>query len=325
MPESIGPSSGNPIEQVRASTALGSAGRRRARQRRRRQRSYHRFGPRARGAVASACRTAPTSTRPRRDAAAGASTTASTASDPQRIADRLLQLEQDLERRAVTRAARRKSLSISSASWRRRHGCSRSSSACCTQETEVLSGDDTAAIQGIGGARHRCVDALTRLDAERADACRMLSFGNGAARSTSCSPGPTRARRCERQWLRNLELATPLQGHQRSQRRDRQRQARTRAPAAGQAARRTAPAVYGRRGTRYGSLATARSRARLIGAAFLFERQLPRPIKGTSRPTPARSAAASAPAPAYPPPGHARARAHRSPTCAPDDQQRDVP
>jgi flagellar biosynthesis/type III secretory pathway chaperone len=49
------------------------------------------------------------------------------------------------------------------------------------RETEVLQGEDIAAIQSIGTARHRCVERLTRLDGERADLCRMLSFGKGLA------------------------------------------------------------------------------------------------------------------------------------------------
>ena len=47
------------------------------------------------------------------------------------------------------------------------------------QETEILRGEDSNAIANIGANRHRCVDRLTRLDAERADSCRMLSFGSG--------------------------------------------------------------------------------------------------------------------------------------------------
>ncbi|MDE2220562.1 MAG: flagellar export chaperone FlgN, partial [Gammaproteobacteria bacterium] len=47
------------------------------------------------------------------------------------------------------------------------------------RESAVVCGDDPVAIEGIGGARHRCVEQLTRLDAERTSACRMLSFGAG--------------------------------------------------------------------------------------------------------------------------------------------------
>jgi flagellar biosynthesis/type III secretory pathway chaperone len=48
-------------------------------------------------------------------------------------------------------------------------------------ETDILAGDDPAAIQRIGGERHRCVDRLTQLDRERADLARMLSFGSGGS------------------------------------------------------------------------------------------------------------------------------------------------
>jgi flagellar biosynthesis/type III secretory pathway chaperone len=49
------------------------------------------------------------------------------------------------------------------------------------QETEILCGEDSDAIANIGANRHACVDRLTRLDVERADSCRMLSFGSGPA------------------------------------------------------------------------------------------------------------------------------------------------
>lgn len=47
------------------------------------------------------------------------------------------------------------------------------------RESAVVCGDDPGAIESIGGARHRCIDQLTRLDQERTAACRMLSFGSG--------------------------------------------------------------------------------------------------------------------------------------------------
>ncbi len=49
------------------------------------------------------------------------------------------------------------------------------------RETHILQGEDIAAIQSIGTERHRSVERLTRLDAERGDLCRMLSFGSGLA------------------------------------------------------------------------------------------------------------------------------------------------
>jgi len=60
-------------------------------------------------------------------------------------------------------------------------------------ETAILRGDDVEAIANIGSSRQRCVDALTRLDGERADSCRMLSFGQEPARLPSYMPGAIRA------------------------------------------------------------------------------------------------------------------------------------
>lgn len=47
------------------------------------------------------------------------------------------------------------------------------------QEALILRGDDVEAIERIGSSRQQCTSALTRLEAERADSCRMLSFGTG--------------------------------------------------------------------------------------------------------------------------------------------------
>jgi len=46
-------------------------------------------------------------------------------------------------------------------------------------EAEILRSDDVEAIEHIGSARHQCVDALTGLEAERAEACRLLACGSG--------------------------------------------------------------------------------------------------------------------------------------------------
>ena len=74
-------------------------------------------------------------------------------------------------------------------------------------EAEVVRGDDVEAIGRIGAARHQCIEALTRLDAERSDACRMLGFGNGRGAFDRllqwCDPaGALRAR-----WRANLDGA----------------------------------------------------------------------------------------------------------------------
>jgi flagellar biosynthesis/type III secretory pathway chaperone len=47
------------------------------------------------------------------------------------------------------------------------------------QETLILRGDDTAAIERIGATRHACMAELTRLSGERDNSCQMLSFGTG--------------------------------------------------------------------------------------------------------------------------------------------------
>jgi flagellar biosynthesis/type III secretory pathway chaperone len=75
------------------------------------------------------------------------------------------------------------------------------------QETEVLHGEDAEAIQRIGANRQRYVDALTRLDAERTDSCRMFSFGagRGALERLFDWADPSAALRLK--WSSNLELA----------------------------------------------------------------------------------------------------------------------
>jgi flagellar biosynthesis/type III secretory pathway chaperone len=74
-------------------------------------------------------------------------------------------------------------------------------------EAEILRGDDVEAIERIGSARHQCVDALTGLEAERAEACRLLACGSGREGFEKlldgCDPGGTlRAR-----WHANLAAA----------------------------------------------------------------------------------------------------------------------
>jgi len=78
-------------------------------------------------------------------------------------------------------------------------------------ESRIVSGDDIEAIAAIGSTRQRCIAALTRLDAERNDACRMLSFGSGPAAIARiyqwCDVGGALNAR----WLANLELARRCQ------------------------------------------------------------------------------------------------------------------
>jgi flagellar biosynthesis/type III secretory pathway chaperone len=75
------------------------------------------------------------------------------------------------------------------------------------QETQVLNGDDTEAIQRIGDSRQRYVDALTRLDAERTDSCRMFSFGTGRGALDRLFEWADHSGALRQQWSANLELA----------------------------------------------------------------------------------------------------------------------
>jgi flagellar biosynthesis/type III secretory pathway chaperone len=80
------------------------------------------------------------------------------------------------------------------------------------QETEVVRGDDIQAIQRIGGDRQRCVDALTRLEAERADACHMFSFGSGRGALERLFQWADASGALHGQWASNLELARRCKG-----------------------------------------------------------------------------------------------------------------
>jgi flagellar biosynthesis protein FlgN len=74
------------------------------------------------------------------------------------------------------------------------------------QETEILRGEDHNAIQNIGANRQRCVGQLTRLDAERADNCRMLSFGSGPGALDKLFAWADLSGALRAQWNSNLEL-----------------------------------------------------------------------------------------------------------------------
>jgi flagellar biosynthesis/type III secretory pathway chaperone len=75
------------------------------------------------------------------------------------------------------------------------------------QETEVLRGEDAQAIERIGDNRHRYIDSLSRLDAERADTCRMLSFGNGGVALDRLYDWADPSAQLRRRWSSNLEAA----------------------------------------------------------------------------------------------------------------------
>jgi len=75
------------------------------------------------------------------------------------------------------------------------------------QETHILRGDDPDAIGRIGGSRHRYIEALGKLEAERSDACRMLSFGSGRGALDRLFQWADPSGTLHRQWDANLELA----------------------------------------------------------------------------------------------------------------------
>ena len=78
-------------------------------------------------------------------------------------------------------------------------------------EAAIVSGDDLDAITAIGSMRQRCIDALTRLDAERADVGRLLSFGHGRAALARLYQWCDSDGSLNQQWQANLELARRCQ------------------------------------------------------------------------------------------------------------------
>lgn len=122
------------------------------------------------------------------------------------------------------------------------------------QETDIVRGDDTDAIQRIGSNRHRCVDRLSRIGVERTDTGRMLSFGSDRAGMEKLLDwvDPTAALRSR--WLANLELARRCKalndrnGAIVAAKLDRVQQLLGKLRGA------TAPSVYGPKGSRYGGL-----------------------------------------------------------------------
>lgn len=75
------------------------------------------------------------------------------------------------------------------------------------RETEVLRGDDARAIERIGDSRHGYIDTLSKLDLERADTCRMLSFGSGPAGLAQLFDWADPSEGLRGAWSSNLELA----------------------------------------------------------------------------------------------------------------------
>jgi flagellar biosynthesis/type III secretory pathway chaperone len=75
------------------------------------------------------------------------------------------------------------------------------------RETEALRNDDLAGIERVGHERHRCIEALMRIDSERRVACRMLGLTDGRTQFEQlldrCDPGGSLKSR----WLAGLEIA----------------------------------------------------------------------------------------------------------------------
>jgi flagellar biosynthesis/type III secretory pathway chaperone len=75
------------------------------------------------------------------------------------------------------------------------------------RETGILAGDDAQAIQNIGSNRHRCVDALSRLGAERTETGRLLSFGADATGLNKLFDWADPSTTLRARWSVNLKLA----------------------------------------------------------------------------------------------------------------------
>jgi flagella synthesis protein FlgN len=75
------------------------------------------------------------------------------------------------------------------------------------QEAQILRGDEVAAIERIGSSRQECTRALTRLEAERADSCKMLSFGTGRDGFERLLKWCDSSGDLGRAWQRNLAVA----------------------------------------------------------------------------------------------------------------------
>lgn len=75
------------------------------------------------------------------------------------------------------------------------------------QETAILGRNDVAEITAIGSTRQRCIDALTRLDHERLDHSRMLSFGQGRGAVARLYAWADPSGALQASWTKNLEIA----------------------------------------------------------------------------------------------------------------------
>jgi flagella synthesis protein FlgN len=75
------------------------------------------------------------------------------------------------------------------------------------QEVEILQGEDADQIARIGAVRHRCVEALMRLEDERADLTRMLSFGDGRGAIERLLAWCDEDGSLKTRWQANLDIA----------------------------------------------------------------------------------------------------------------------
>jgi flagellar biosynthesis protein FlgN len=78
-------------------------------------------------------------------------------------------------------------------------------------EAVILSSNDIEGITRIGSTRQRCVDALTRLDVERADCCRLLSFGEGGGALVKLHQWCDAGGALNLKWQANLTVARRCQ------------------------------------------------------------------------------------------------------------------
>jgi flagellar biosynthesis/type III secretory pathway chaperone len=74
-------------------------------------------------------------------------------------------------------------------------------------ESTVLRGDDTAAIERIGASRHDCTAALSRLATERDHSCRLLSFKPGRTGFEQLLQWCDATGNLARRWRSNLDHA----------------------------------------------------------------------------------------------------------------------
>jgi flagellar biosynthesis protein FlgN len=74
-------------------------------------------------------------------------------------------------------------------------------------EAEVLRGNDVEAIERIGSSRHQCIDALTGLESERAEACRLFACGSGREGFERLLDWCDPTRTLHARWIENLDVA----------------------------------------------------------------------------------------------------------------------